>query len=208
MRPEKPIKLTAKLALCWLAAFGPVPAHGQAVVDWMQAARGSQHLVFPRYTEPEKTLYAVISVDKVSIEYEKHGFFRIGALPVEVLEGVTYEVRDPVPAANNLARLRSWLGGDTGDHVELRGVKLVASSTSRLEGGRLLFLDHDRWEFTGGVRLISGANQFQAPSATLQVAGANAGELILQTTPPSTNTFLFGTHSRIPNPTIVKTASK
>jgi hypothetical protein len=196
------------MALCWLAALVFLPAWGQSVVDWMQAARGAQNLVIPRYTEPDKTLYAVITVDKVYTEYEKRGFFRIGALPVAVLEGVTYEVKDPAPAAKNLARLRTWLGGDTGSRLELRGVKLVASPTSRLEGGRLLFLDNDRWQLAGGVRLISGANEFRAESATLRVAGAQAGEVILQTTPPTTNTFLFGSLSQIPNSTAVNTASK
>ena len=110
------MKMIVRMALCWAAAFAFLPARGQTVVDWMQAARGAQHLAIPRYTEPDKTLYAVISVDKVYTEYEKRGFFRIGALPVAVLEGVTYEVKDPAPAAKNLARLRSWLGGDTGNH--------------------------------------------------------------------------------------------
>ena len=205
---EKLMKMTVRMAFWWLAAFVLLPARGQTIVDWMQAARGAQHLVLPRYSEPDKTLYAVISVDKVFTEYEKRGFFRIGALPVAVLEGVTYEVKDPGPAAKNLARLRSWLGGDTGNHVELRGFKLVASPTSRLEGARLLFLDNDRWELAGGVRWISGANEVRAESATLQVAGAQAGKLILQTTPPTTNTFLFGSISQIPNPTAVNPASQ
>ena len=202
------MKMNVRMALCWAAAIPFLPARGQAVVDWMQAARGAQHLTIPRYSEPDKALYAVISVDKVYTEYEKHGFFRIGILPVAVLEGVTYEVKDPVPAAKNLARLRSWLGGETGNHLELRQVKLVASPTSRLEGARLLFLDNERWQLAGGVRLISGANEFRAESATLRVAGARAGEVILQTTPPTTTTFLFGNISQIPNPTAIHTASK
>ena len=113
-------------------------------------------------------------MDKVYTEYEKRGFFHIGALPVAVLEGVTYEVKDAEKAAKNLARLPSWLGGDAGKHVELRGVKLVASPTHRLEGGRLLFLDNNRWELAGGVRLISGTNEFRAASATLR-GGRGAG---------------------------------
>ncbi|MGA2542711.1 MAG: hypothetical protein ABSG78_14275 [Verrucomicrobiota bacterium] len=203
------MKMIVRTALCGLAGFVFfLPAHGQAVVDWMQAARGAQHLVIPRYSEPDKTLYAVIRVDKVYTEYEKRGFFRIGALPVAVLEGVTYEVKDPGPAAKNLARLRSWLGGDAARHVELRGVKLVASPTSRLEGGRLLFLDNNRWELADGVRLISGTNEFRAGSAMLQVGGAQAGEVVLRTTPPTTNTFLFGNLSEIRNATANNTVSK
>lgn len=205
---QKSMKMIVKTALCGLAAFSLLPAHGQAVVDWMQAAGGAQHLVIPRYSQPDKSLYAVISVDKVYMEYEKRGFFHIGALPVAVLEGVTYEAKDAEKAAKNLVRLPTWLGGDAGKHVELRGVKLVASPTHRLEGGRLLFLDNNRWELQDGVRLISGTNEFRAPSATLEVAGARAGEVILHTTPSTTNTFLFDNLSQNPNPTAINTASK
>lgn len=202
------MKTNVRTALCALAVFLFLPAHGQAVVDWMQAATGAQHLVIPRYSEADRSLYAVISVDKVHTEYEKHGFFRIGALPVAVLEGVTYEAKNPAVAAKNLARLPVWLGSEAGKHVELRGVKLVASPTSSLEGGRLLFSDNNRWELADGVRLISGTNEIRAASATLQVAGARAGELILHTTPRTTNTFLFGDISQTSNPTAINTASK
>jgi hypothetical protein len=202
------MKLLIKPAVCWLACCLFLPARGQTAVDWIQAARGAQHLVIPRYSESDKKLYAVISVDKVYTEYEKKGFFRIGALPVAVLEGITYEVKDPGPAAKNLASLRSWFGGDTASNVELRGVKFVASPNSRLEGGRLLFLDNDRWQLVNGVRLISGANEVRAESATLQVAGARIGEVILQTTPPTTNFFLFSSLSQVPKPNAVITTSK
>jgi hypothetical protein len=202
------MRLTVQIAVCCLASLLLLPARGQTVMDWMQAARGAQNLAIPRYSEPEKVLYAVIRVDKVYTEYEKKGFFRIGALPVVVLEGVTYEVKDPAPAATNLVRLRTWLGGDTGRHLELRGVKIVVSPDSRLEGGRLLFLDNDRWQLTGGVRLITGPKELRAESATFRVAGERAGELILQTAPPATNTFLFGSISQIAKPTAINTASK
>jgi hypothetical protein len=202
------MKLTVHIACCCLAFLSIHPARGQSVLDWAQAAHGAQNLVIPRYGDTNKLLYAVIRVDKVYTEYEKKGLFRIGILPVAVLDGVTYEVKDPAPAAKNLVRLRSWLGGDTGKHFDLRGVKIVASADSRLEAGRLQFLDNDRWQLAGGVRLISGPKELRADSATLRVAGDRAGELILQTVPPTTNTFLFSNISPIATPTAVNTASK
>ena len=53
-----------------------------------------------------------------------------------VLEGITFEVKDPAPAAKYLARLRALLGVEAGNHVELRQVKFVVSPASSLEGGR------------------------------------------------------------------------
>jgi len=187
----KPVRFFVRMALCGLAVFCCLPGRGQTVADLLQRGWNMQHAVIPVYTEPEKNLSALVHVDKAYTDYEKRGFFHIGALPVAVLEGVTFEARDPAPAAQNLARLASWLGVDAGRHVELRRVKFAASPVSSLEADRVVLAGRDQWELLGGVRLVSGANETRAEKATLQVAGANAGQLILQTTPPSTNTFLF-----------------
>ncbi len=177
-------------------------------MDWFQAAEGAQHLAIPRYTESDKTLYAVVRVERVETEYELHGIFRIGALPIVVLDGFTYEVKDTAPAARNLAGLPEWLGGDVSRHIELRNIKFVADASNRLESRGIKFVDGERWELTGDVRLTSGTNVFRAEKATLRVAGTRAGEIAFQTTPATTNTFLFDKLSDIPKPTAMNTASK
>ena len=202
------MKKTITVATCLIAACAVQPARGQSAMDWLETAEGAKHLSIPRYTETGKTLYAVIRVDSIHTEFEMHGFFHIGALPVAVLEGFTYEVKDPVPAAMNLAELPGWLGGDAARHTELRNVKFIASPASSLESRNIKFLDHERWELTGAVRLISGTNVFQAGKAILRVAGKRAGEVVLQSSPPTTNTFLFDKISEIPKTTAMTTASK
>jgi len=202
------MKKTLAISLCWIAACTVQSARGQAVMDWLTASEGAQHLSLARYTEHDKTLYAVLRVDHVETDYEVHGFFRIGALPIVVLDGFTYEIKNPVPAARNLAELPGWLGGDVARHVELRNIKFVASPESRLESSRIRFVDGDRWELTGNVRLTSGTNVFRAERASLRVAGAGAGEIVLHTSPPTTNTFLFDKLLEIPKPTAMNTASK
>jgi len=166
-------------------------ARGQAVADLLQRGWSMQNADIPIFTQPEKNLSAMVHVDKAYTDYVKKGFFHIGAMPVAVLEGVTFEARDPAPAAQNLACLASWLGVDNGNRVELRRVKLIASPGSSLEGERMVFAGPDQWELVGGVRLVSGTNEVRAERATLRVAGPRAGEVILQTTPLSTNIFLF-----------------
>src|SRR5271166_2910787 len=103
------MKKTFAIAISLIAGYAAQSVRGQAVMDWFEAAEGAQHLSIPRYTEPDKTLYAVV---RVETEYELHGLFRIGALPIVVLDGFTYEVKDAVPAARNLAGLPEWLGAD------------------------------------------------------------------------------------------------
>jgi hypothetical protein len=185
------MKTIVRIALCWLGGVLLLPAQGQSVADWLPAGLGMRHAAIPIYSDPDQKLSMVVRVDQTYTEYEKRGFFRIGALPVAVLEGVTFEIKDPAPAAKSLARLRGLLGAEAGNHVELRQVKFVVSPGSSLEGGRVLFLGDDRWELVNGVRLVSGTNEMRAEKATLQVAGEQAGQVILQTTPPTTNTFLF-----------------
>jgi len=202
------MKKACSIAICIAAVCAIQSIRGQAVMDWFQAAEGAQHLAIPRYTESDKTLYAVVRVEKVETEYELHGLFRIGALPVVVLDGFTYEVKDAAPAARNLAGLPEWLGADVTRHLELRNINFVASPGNRLESQGIKFVDGERWELTGDVRLTSGTNVFRAEKATLRVAGTRAGEIVLQTSPPTTNTFLFDKLPEISKPTAMTTASK
>jgi hypothetical protein len=123
------------------------------------------------------------------MDYERRGFFRIGLFPVGVLEGVTFEPRDLSSPSGGLAAFRRWLGAGADKHVELHGVTLLLSATNRLEAGTLRCLADGRWELRKGVHFISGANDLRAPVATLQWTGNRAGQLVLQTTPPITNTL-------------------
>ena len=185
------MKIIVRLWLCWLGAFLLLPARGQSAADFLEQGWVMNHAVIPLYSEPGNSPAAIVRVDKVYTEYEKHGFFRIGALPIGVLEGVTFEAKDASPQGRNLERLASWLGADAGSHLELRGVRFIASPSSSLEAGRLRPTGRERWELSGGVAFVRGTNTLRADKATIQVTGPNAGLLILQTTPPSTNTFLF-----------------
>jgi hypothetical protein len=199
----KPMKLSATIALCLLPGCFLPAARGQTAADWLQSPRGFQRAVIPIYSGPEQRLSAVVRVDKSYTDFEKHGFFRISALPVAVLDGVTFEIKDSAPAAQTLARVGQWLGVDAGNHLELRQVKVVGSAGRVLEGARAVFQGHDRWKFTGGVRLLSGANETKADSATLQVSGNLAGQVLLQPSPPGADIFLF----RNPAPALTAAAN-
>ena len=130
--------------------------------SWIGCRRraGRRHLTIPRYSEPDKTLYAVIRVDKVYTEYRKEGFF-----PHRRAARGGAGRRSPTKSRTRRRRRRTWPACAPG----WEGTRAIAWNcgrsswwpppTSRLEGGRLLFLDNDRWQLTGGVRLISGANE-------------------------------------------------
>ncbi|MCX6917236.1 MAG: hypothetical protein NT167_30065 [Verrucomicrobia bacterium] len=63
--------------------------------------------------------------------------------------------------------------------------------TNRLDMGRAQVVADGKLALLDGVSFVSGTNQIQASHGMLQVSGAQAGQLVLETTPPWTN-HLFG----------------
>lgn len=133
-----------------------------------------------------KELVALLHVQKVYTDYERRFFLRIGALPVEVLDGVTIEICNPAQAANKLEHLTNWLTPQRARRIELRKVSLVAGQ-NRLDAGQIRLAANGKWELSEGVKFSIGTNVIQAASATLQTSGIRAGEIVIQSSPTSTN---------------------
>jgi hypothetical protein len=95
-----------------------------------------------------------------------------------------------VTNTNGLACVRNWLGAKAGQWLEMRRVKFLFSPTNRLGAGLERCVAGDRWELLNGVHFVSGASEVRAPRATLEMAGPRGGQVILETKPRSTNTFL------------------
>ncbi len=152
-----------------------------------------QDAVIPVYAGDGLEPAAVVRADSVHTEFERKGFFRIGVLPVAVMEGVTIEVRQPERAAESLAQVSRWFEGGGVKRMELRRVKfrIAPSSANCLEAGRGAFIAGGCLELLDDVRFGSGTNVICAPRATLQVTGRNAGQIVLLTTPPRTNNFFL-----------------
>jgi len=166
----------------------------------------ARRLVTSFYSETEMTPSMVVRADRIYTDYQRKGFFRIGVLPIGVMEGVTFEVHRSQTVTNSLARLHEWLGSQAAKRLEFRKVSFLtfAGGTNRLESGSARVISDGKWELLDGVRLISGTNQVEAARATLQVAGEKTGQLIIATTPPLTNSLFarleFPTANQKENP--------
>ncbi len=138
-------------------------------------------------TEPEPSL--VLRLDKAYTDYQSKSFFRIGLLPIGVLEGVTVRLEHPKSATNGLAQLHRWLGGNGARRLELRHVAFVVPGlvTNHLEAGRGSVTAGGKLELLDGVRFLCGTNELQAARARLQITGAEAGQIIFEAEPPWTN---------------------
>lgn len=191
------VSLLSKLIAGSIGLTLVLPANGQLASDLLSGRFKAQGVITAIYTGAEFTPSVVIHVDDIYTDYERKGFFRIGILPVGVLEGVTFEVCLSESVTNALTQLNNWLGYQSTKRLELRRMNLLtfSGSTNRLESSRARMIPNGRWELMDGVRFFSGTNQLSAPRATLQVTGRKTGQLIMLTDPPLTNNLFARTDS-------------
>lgn len=147
-------------------------------------------------TEPAAVAY----VASMHTDYERKGFFRIGLLPVGILEGVTLEIRNPQRTAEALEQMRLWAKSSGARRIELRQVKfrMTGAAGVSLEAGRAWFRPDNRLEFSEGVRLEQGTNRIHAAHATLEILGTNSGRLVLDSIRPLTNNLFAGFNRKEP----------
>jgi len=179
--------------LGWLA-FSEVLA--QSAADLFVAGRAKMEGgVFALYSGGEQQPATLVRVDKTYTDYGLRGFFRIGLLPVEVMEGVVVEIQRPELLINSLEQLNQWLGPQAASRIELRRVRFLVSgaSTNCLESTRARLAAHGRLELLDGVTFVSGTNQMRAACGLLQITGKQTGQLILETKPPVTNNLFSAT---------------
>ena len=165
-------------------------ADAQTISDLLQSGVSVRHAVIPLYPAGSFKLSAVVRVDRVYIDYQRKGFFRIGLFPIVVLDDVTFETRDTADPYASLACVRHWLGTKAGQRIEMRRFKFLLSPTNYLEAGLARCVAEDHWELRNGVRFVSGAGEVRASRATLEMAGPRTGQVILETAPRSTTAFL------------------
>jgi hypothetical protein len=204
------VKTTAVKTLACLFCFLLMKANAQGVAELLQRGVSVQHAVVPLYPTNSFKLSAIVRVDRAFLDYQHKGFFRIGLFPIGVLDGVTFEAQDKADPLASLACVRRWLATKSGQRIEMRRVKFLFSPTNRVEAGLARCVAEDHWELLNGVRFFSGASEIRAPRATLQLAGPHRGQVILETTPRTTNSFLASalTVEEPPHPIIDSRSSK
>lgn len=180
--------------ICLLLASGVNAQFASGLISGNWKARD---LVIPFFIGTEQKPSLVVRAQKVYTDYERKGFFRIGVLPVGIMEGVTFDLRNLTSLTNSLARLHRWLGPGAVNRIEFRKatIQVSATLTNRLQAGRIRVLPGGKLELLDGVFFDTGTNHVQAMRATLQVAGEQTGMLVMATTPPWTTNFFSPTPS-------------
>ena len=191
VRSASAFRLQLLLLACAALSLA-LPAHAQSAADLLSGRLSARGIVTTFYEGTEQPPSLVVRIESVHTDYQRKGFFRIGLLPVGVMEGIAFELNHPDNATNSLALLLQWLGPHSAKTLELRRLTLLVpvGATNRLESARARVGAGGKLDLFDGVSLVSGTNQLRAARGALQIAGAHAGELVLETVPPCTNNLL------------------
>ena len=158
-------------------------------------------VVIPIFLEDNRPAAAVLKVDKIHTEYQRRGFFRIGLLPLVVMEGVKIDFRQANAASSALARLpkemKPWAGSRM---LELRDVKFAfrAEPKERLRAGKMRWLENGQWQLSNGVTIQMTPNEVQVQQALLQIAGPSAGTVAWGPPNASSSFNLFAFNLKTP----------
>jgi hypothetical protein len=181
------------LVISLLVGLALGEAYAQPTLDFLAGGLRLSGGAIDFYSGTELEPSLLVRLDKVYTDYQSKGFFRIGLLPIGVMEGVTFRLEHPESVTNGLAHLHQWLGGKGARRLELRRVKFLVPGavTNHLEASRVRIAAGGSLELLDGVRFVAGTNQIEAARARLQITGERAGQILLEATPPYTNS-LFG----------------
>lgn len=192
LRRLNSIFTTNRLLAALLSFLTVSGVSAQPALDVVTGRVRTENAVFALYGPHDFKPIAIIHLDKAFTDYERKGFFKIGSLPVGVLEGLTLELGQTESVTNGLAELHRWLKPQASAKLELHKVTFLipTTPTNRLEIARVHIVPGGKLELVDGITFISGCNKVTAPRGTLQILGADAGQVILEGSRRWTNNLL------------------
>jgi hypothetical protein len=123
---------------------------------------------------------AQVHAARMFIDYERHGFFRIGLLPIPVVENVQIQIQSADCLTNALFGLHSWNQPSVGaSRLELRNLEigLFGEKQPRLSAAVARVGQDGILELSAVSVFDATGRQTSIPKAALQAAGSSAGWL-------------------------------
>jgi hypothetical protein len=155
-----------------------LPAQDWAL-DSQAEVRGA---VVPVYLQAADGPAVVIRADHVFNDYQRRGFFRIGVLPLCVLDGVSVEVRETNQVAAALSRASESFAarGSMSRAVEARNfsISFPNQKSATVKARRVCFEKGDEWLVAEGILRLHGGECVSLRTGRLVVRGPAAGDLI------------------------------
>ena len=161
---QKPEMRAYTIVLLVLALFQAEAS--ERVFRYAESVRG---VTIPFYQAGEPRPYAALRVQRISKDYERRGFFRIGLLPVLVADKVTLRFLDAERSADTFARV-GWLTESAVDTVEWRRVELTfeKETNPRLQAARMRPARDGGWRVWEAI-VRTGTNEWRFSGGHLSV---------------------------------------
>ncbi len=160
------------------------PGRGLAQQPFIGVAEVTNAIVALR-SEKAAQPVAVVHASRVYTDYQRRGFFKIGALPVLVLDDLKLEIREPAALTNALQNfhLRFAKSASARQAVELRRASLFYATDPRrrLRATTVRIESPDTWLLKDGVFERPGLAPIAFQDGRLTVGGAGAGQLHFKT---------------------------
>jgi hypothetical protein len=170
------------LSLLITLLFAPIGLAQGLFLDSRVQVRDAVIAVYPDSAlEPA----AMIRAGRVFSDYQTRGFFRIGALPLVVLDKLSIELLAPERLSRTLSHLgeKFTVRNDARKAVEGRDFRLWFASRkdAQLRARRVRLESGTTWRLLDGIFQPPGSAAIPFRQATLSVTGPNAGELAYET---------------------------
>lgn len=145
-----------------------------------------RNAVVPVYLDFTPEPAAIFRVHHIFSDYQTRGFFRIGVLPLLVLDGLNLEIRDPARLSAALNTTSEYFAVKANAKKAVEGRDFVLSFASdknaRVQARSVRLESGTEWRLQEGTIFPSGAAPLPFRKATLAIAGPQAGQLSFETT--------------------------
>jgi len=161
------------MAICFIVLWMQSPGRVHAGGLFGQAA---EHLTLTEYDDVQPIVK--IQAARIFVDHEKYGFFRLGLVPLAVVQGVHVQLESAGRLTNALACLNSWnLSARNLRRLEVRDLELslLGEPEPRLRAATARANAAGAWELSH-VSLPDGLAG-SISKATLQMTGPAAGRL-------------------------------
>jgi hypothetical protein len=139
-----------------------------------------QDVGIAEYSSKDLSLVARVHASQIVTDYERHGFFRIGLLPIAVADNVQLQISSAGCLTNALSALREWRQPSVGARrLELRNLEItmVGEARPRLRASRARIGNDSSLELFNVSSSGAEGQPVAFGKGALQIAGSSAGRL-------------------------------
>lgn len=185
----KPFPANHNSSGCWfgvLLAIGVfVATAGLAQLNWVGAGTKVSKATAVHYASGETNPLMTVRSDRVYGDYQTRGFFRIGVLPLVMVDGLDLELHDPSRIFTAITNAPYLLGKQVNPKGALQirrfSLRLAGQDRALLTARTVRVMSGTTWSLGPGVLRQSNGAELFFQRAILTVAGPQAGEIVCET---------------------------